>query len=62
MPITSYQREPRMRASPRKRKDAVIEQVWDEVDRYLADQLIPSDPALAATLVANMAAKLRPQD
>jgi predicted O-methyltransferase YrrM len=51
-----------MGASPGNREDAVTEQVWEEVDRYLADQLIPSDPALDATLDANMAAKLRPQD
>ena len=35
---------------------------WDAVDRYLADLLVPRDPALDAALRANAAAGLPPHD
>jgi predicted O-methyltransferase YrrM len=35
---------------------------WAEVDRYLADRLLPGDAALAATLEASAAARLPPHD
>lgn len=49
-----------MGAIPRKRERASAG--WDAVDRYLADLLVPSDPALAATMAANEAANLPRQD
>ncbi|MBI1181139.1 MAG: methyltransferase [Alphaproteobacteria bacterium] len=36
--------------------------LWTEVDRYLADLLLPADPALDAVLAANQAAGLPPHD
>jgi predicted O-methyltransferase YrrM len=38
------------------------QQQWTEVERYLADRLIPSDPVLEAVLEANAAAGLPPID
>src|SRR3954471_8803495 len=35
---------------------------WSSVDRYVADLLVPSDPALDAALAANAAAGLPPHD
>jgi predicted O-methyltransferase YrrM len=45
-------------AMVRKGEAAAIEQGWDAVDRYLADSLVRTDPALDATLAANSAANL----
>ena len=35
---------------------------WIEVDRYIADRLLPADPVLDATLRASAAAGLPPHD
>ena len=47
-----------MGAIVRKGEDTAVEQGWDAVDRYLADSLVRTDPALDAALAANSAANL----
>jgi predicted O-methyltransferase YrrM len=39
-----------------------MQERWTAVDRYIADALVPPDPALAAALAANAAAGLPPYD
>ena len=51
---------PKQEAQPRQAKDKKGHKKWAEIDRYLVDVLIPSDPALDAALHTSQAAGLPP--
>ena len=55
-----FQPHSKQDAQPKQAKDKKGHKKWAEIDRYIVDVLVPSDPALDAALHTSQAAELPP--
>ena len=56
----AFRPHPKQEAQPKQAKDKKGHKKWAEIDRYIVDLLVPSDPVLDAALCTSQAAGLPP--